>query len=108
MNHTYEELERAAYIAGNTALAALYDAAQTMEEIENSLPRQMTVEDFIGDGLETYVDAQVTDQCPDYAEYKQFFDDCFAHLNSHYPCPSVTSGHDCSVIFDAIAKGDTE
>jgi DNA-binding ferritin-like protein (Dps family) len=105
---TNGELERSAYMTGNTALAALYDTAQTMEQIENSLSRQMTVDDLIGEGLETYVDTQVDEQCPNYAEYKQFFDDCFERLNDHYPCPSVTSGYDCSVIFDAIAKGDTK
>jgi hypothetical protein len=42
---------------------------------------------------------------PDYAEYKQFFEDCFARLSGHYPCPSVTSDYDCSVIFDAIEGG---
>ena len=42
-----------------------------------------------------------------YSAYKDFFDDCFARLNAHYPCPSVTSDYDCSVIFDAIEKGES-
>ena len=40
--------------------------------------------------------------------YKDFFFDCFARLAGHYPCPSVTSDYDKSVIFEAIEKGATE
>jgi hypothetical protein len=29
-----------------------------------------------------------------------------AYMAGHYPCPSVTSEHDKSVIFDAIRKGE--
>ena len=39
-------------------------------------------------------------------EYYEFFHDCFARLNDHYPCPSVTSDYDKSVIFEAIEKGE--
>ena len=40
--------------------------------------------------------------------YKQFFEDCFERLAGHYPCPSVTSDYDKSVIFEAIEKGAAE
>ena len=43
----------------------------------------------------------------DYSAYKEFFENCFARLNGHYPCPAVTSDYDCSVIFDAIEKGES-
>lgn len=108
MIYTFEELERAAYMSGNAELAALYDVSQTTQQIENSLPRQMTVDDLIGSGLETYIEGQVTKNCPDYEEYKQFFEDCFERLDGHYPCPSVTSDYDCGVIFEAISKWDAE
>ena len=39
-------------------------------------------------------------------EYYEFFHDCFARLNAHYPCPSVTSDYDKSIIFAAIEKGE--
>jgi len=38
--------------------------------------------------------------------YKEFFSDCFERLNGHYPCPSVTSDYDKSIIFNAIEKGE--
>ena len=38
-------------------------------------------------------------------DYYQFFHECFARLDGHYPCPSITSDYDKSVIFDAIGKG---
>lgn len=38
--------------------------------------------------------------------YKEFFFDCFARLNRHYPCPEVSSDYDKLVIFEAIEKGD--
>ena len=47
------------------------------------------------------------EQCADYSDYKDFFGNCFARLADHYPCPVVTSDHDCSVIFDAIEKGES-
>ena len=43
----------------------------------------------------------------DYSAYKEFFNDCFARLDGRYPCPEVTSNYDCSVIFEAIEKGES-
>ena len=43
---------------------------------------------------------------PDYEEYKLFFEDCFSRLDGHYPCASVTSDYDKSIIFNAIDKGE--
>lgn len=42
----------------------------------------------------------------DYNDYVEFFNDCFEHLNGHYPCPSVTSDYDKSIIFNTISKGE--
>jgi len=39
----------------------------------------------------------------DFALYRDFFDECFERLDGHYPCPSITSDYDQSVIFDAIS-----
>ena len=47
-----------------------------------------------------------TESRADYAAYKEFFENCFARLTGHYPCPEVTSDYDCSVIFDAIENGE--
>ena len=44
----------------------------------------------------------------DYSAYKDFFDNCFARLKGHYPCPEVTSDYDCSVIFAAIENGEQD
>jgi hypothetical protein len=57
------------------------------------------------DELTDAAELKAENKMPDYSEYKQFFEDCFARLNGHYPCPSVTSDYDCSVIFDAIEGG---
>ena len=48
-----------------------------------------------------------TDSRADYSAYKEFFYACFSQLGAHYPCPEVTSDYDCSVIFDAIEKGES-
>ena len=42
------------------------------------------------------------------AAYKEFFNECFEHLGDCYPCPSVTSDYDKSIIFEAIEKGEAE
>ena len=81
--------------AGDTEKAALYFAvAQLLERVELQ-------EDKISD-LESDIK-----RMPDYSEYVAFFNDCFTRLNGHYPCPSVTSDYDCSVIFDAIENGES-
>lgn len=42
----------------------------------------------------------------DFDEYKAFFEACFELLSGNYPCPSVTSDYDKSVIFEAIERGE--
>lgn len=106
---TQSELERAAYISGQTTLAQLHGIADDWQTVDDALDTDIPMDRSIQDAIDARIDAAVTNRCPDYDAYKQFFEDCFAHLlpdGGHYPCPSVTSDYDCSVIFDAIAKGD--
>lgn len=82
--------------AGDSEKAALYLAvARLLETVEQH-------EDKISD-LENDIK-----RMPDYSNYVEFFNDCFARLNGHYPCPSVTSDYDKSVIFSAIDNGESK
>lgn len=86
------ELESKAYVEGSTALAQLLvKLGEALEQVEE-------LSDQLEDAGKTIADQS------DYDNYKQFFYDCFERLNMHYPCPSVTSDYDCSVIFDAIER----
>lgn len=62
------------------------------------------------DQIEALEDTETLEQWSnengDAKAYKQFFEDCFEHLDGHYPCPSITNDYDCSVIFDAIERGE--
>ena len=78
-----------------------------LEDADIDTDSPETVASQIDEKLDTAKD-KVFSEYPDYDNYKTFFDDCFERLNSYYPCPEVTSDHDCSVIFNAIQKGDTE
>jgi len=40
------------------------------------------------------------------AELRQFFVDCFYALRDDYPCPSISSDYDKSIILDSIRTGD--
>ena len=105
---TYEELERAAYISGNMALADAMHAAATLERIEDDLPYGFDFDTPLDDQIEKRVEEETAKNCPDYAEYREFFYDCFQRLDGHYPCPSVTSDYDKSIILAAIEKGEAE
>lgn len=83
-------------------LESLQDALESADlEHDESKP----VIDFAAQ-IESRESKAISDNCPDYDAYKQFFEDCFEHLNGHYSCPSVTSDYDCSVIFTTIEKGE--
>lgn len=85
------EKSNLAYLSGNVELSeALEKLADALDELDN-----------LNDEIEAIERKPV-----DYDEYKQFFSDCFESLASHYPCPSVTSNYDKSVIFDAIRAGE--
>jgi hypothetical protein len=102
---TPSELERHVYMVGKTRLAAAYAALETLDRIDNGLPYGFDFETPLSDQIDNHVDREIENRCPDYEAYKQFFEDCFERLDGHYPCPSVTSDYDKSIIFDAIEKG---
>ena len=80
--------------AGDYEKAALFYAlADSLDLIEDQADKLKDLEDE-------------TESRADYSAYKEFFENCFARLAGHYPCPAVTSDYDCSVIFDAIEKGE--
>ena len=86
-----------AYLDGNIeladALARIAELEAEVEALENAANNVVTLESW----EENNGPAK---------EYYEFFHDCFARLNDHYPCPSVTSDYDKSVIFEAIEKGE--
>ena len=111
---TINELERAAYISGDTARADILAQALNLELINDMFDGSaIDLDSALSVGS---IDQQIDDiqsdtiknNCPDYELYKEFFFECFQRLGAHYPCPEVTSDYDKSVIFDAISKGDTE
>ena len=94
---TNEELERTAYISGDIELAQAYTK---IEELELQV-------DVLENAANDVVTMEIWESKNGPAkEYYDFFHDCFARLNGHYPYPSVTSDYDKSVIFNAISKGD--
>ena len=101
---TLDELERAAYMAGDTSLAAGFAAIDDLNNV--LIDADLTLDRMIETQIDEKLDKALNDNCPDYAAYKQFFKDCFQRLNGHYPCASVTSDYDRSVIFDAIERGE--
>lgn len=99
------EAERIAYAEGLTMAAELFariadltaECDQLAEELEKAR------EDAADDSLTRWEDENGPAEA-----YKDFFFDCFQRLAGHYPCPSVTSDYDKSVIFEAIEKGAAE
>lgn len=88
------DLERAAYNAGDTEKAQLIAIVARLTEQNEFL------EDRVSE-LETDIK-----KYDDFEQYHDFFHACFERLNEHYPCPSITSDYDQSVVFDAIQKGE--
>lgn len=102
MLRTIEELERVAYIENNQALLSVINTV----EIETEERWQ----DMLFDAEENAKSDSLTrweENNGSVKEYYDFFHDCFARLDGHYPAPSVTSDYDKSVIFDAIERGET-
>ena len=85
-----EEQERAAYLAGNIVQASLLGSLIDAGEREAELTAELE-DDTPTEELEAL---------------RQFFNDCFERLAGHYPCPSVFSDYDKSVIFQAIEQGE--
>tara|TARA_R110000868_G_scaffold112398_2_gene302671 strand:+ start:755 stop:1075 length:321 start_codon:yes stop_codon:yes gene_type:complete len=98
-NLTVEEQEAQAYAAGDTATAALLGRIIELEAVNKAL--ELELENARSDSLSDWE----AKNGPVY-EYVQFFQGCFERLAGHYPCPSITSDYDKSVIFDAIDKSE--
>lgn len=103
MQYTLNELERAAYISGNISLAGTYarmeDDNEQIELLEETITEQIAENQE--DSLSAWERKNGSAQA-----YLDFFHGCFQHLAKDYPCPSVNSDYDKSIIFDAIRKGE--
>ena len=95
----YSELEQAAYLAGDTATAELYARIIKLENEVGQLEEKLS--DVKGDSLVEWERSYG----PAY-DYYQFFNECFSRLDGHYPCPSIGSDYDRSIIFAAIERGE--
>lgn len=93
-NLTTEDQERAAYMAGDTRTAELLARIAELEAENETLQDQL---DNARDGLTL---------CAYHDEYREFFNNCFDRLAGVYPCPSITSDYDKSIIFDAIDRSE--
>jgi len=94
---TLAELERAAYITGDTRTADMLGAI--IEGVEGIDSRQEEL-----DGLPS--EKQREQDAADLGHLKEFFYDCFRSLNANYPCPDFSSDYDKNVIFEAIRRGE--
>ena len=90
---TLAELERVAYITGDTGTADML--AAIIEGVEAI---------YAADDVET-LDMWEKENGPA-SEYRDFFTCCFDNLGAHYPCASITSDYDQGVIFQAIRLGE--
>ena len=98
-NLTSIELEAIAYANGDTDTAALYARISELEE------QVMQLEEQVNDAASESLAYWEKNNGPA-DSYKQFFENCYERLNGHYPCPSVTSDYDQSVIFATIERGE--
>ena len=96
---TIEDLERIAYVNGDTSQANLLARIVELEAQVEAL------EDQLNDAQDDSLSKWEKNNSP-IADYVTFFDGCFQRLNGHYPCPSVTSAYDCGVIYAAIERGE--
>lgn len=88
------EMERAAYMAGDTERAALLAAVGEAAEVIDAAQDVETLEQW--ESVNGSASA-----------YRDFFDDCFEHLAGFYPSRSIGSDHDQAVIFGAIRFGES-
>lgn len=93
------EAERIAYSEGFTMAAELFARIAELEAERDALAEEL--EQAEADSLTQWEKYHGPADA-----YRQFFDDCFERLAGHYPCPSVTSDYDQSVIFAAIERGE--
>lgn len=92
---TYEELLRNADNADNEIYKKI------IAVVENHFNDLLGDVEIKNEELQDKIDAM-----SDYEDYKLFFEDCFTRLDGHYPCASVLSDYDKSIIFDAIENGE--
>lgn len=96
-NHTIEDQERAAYMAGDTRTADLLARIAELEaqvlELEDEIEDTATLEEWEKNNGPVY-------------DYVQFFNGCFERLAGHYPAPDISSDYDKSIIFAAIERGE--
>ena len=89
--------ETQAYLDGNIeladALARIADLEAEVEALEERIEDTETLESWEKNNGPA-------------KEYYEFFHECFERLGAHYPCPSVTSDYDKSIIFAAIERGE--
>ena len=97
------DAERIAYAEGFAGTAELFARIAELEAERDALAREL--EELEDKAADDSLARWESDNGPADA-YRQFFDDCFERLAGHYPCPSVTSDYDQSVIFAAIEKGE--
>lgn len=93
---TTEELERAAYVAGDATAELLTRIAELEEKIEEM--EEKIENDSLSEWNRRNGDAE---------QYKDFFFDCFYRLNGHYLAPNISSDRDKSVIFEAIERASS-
>ena len=99
MNHTISELEALAYLSGDTDKVSLLARISELELQVEALTDKL-------DDAESNSLARWERNNGPASEYKQFFFDCFARLDGVYPCVSVTSDYDKSIIYAAIQRGE--
>lgn len=97
------DAERIAYAEGFAGTAELFARIVELEAERDALAREL--EELEESAADDSLARWERDNGPADA-YKQFFEDCFERLAGHYPCPSVTSDYDQSVIFAAIDRGE--
>ena len=95
------ELERMAYGVGDTDIARLLGLIA--ELLENNQRMEDKIDKLEDDSLEDWETDHGSAQ-----DYHDFFYACFDRLDGHYPAPSVSSDYDCSVVFDAIERGESK
>ena len=114
---TTEELERAAYVAGDTAtaelLARIEELLARIAELEEKNDEMEKKNDEMEEKIEELEEKIANDSLSEWnrrngdaEQYKEFFHDCFYRLNGRYLAPNISSDHDKLVIFEAIERGE--
>jgi hypothetical protein len=110
-SYSYKKGSVAAIKAYAPKCTELHNIAKQLQDLEKRLfYREICQIEHSGRYYDKY---SMVVHCSDHdlgSEFKSIFSDfanwIYKQLEREYPCPSVTSDHDCSVIFDAIDKGE--